>query len=1216
MKEEKNWLLTTMVTLLLILSMIPLITNTVTAALVDYDDHGICGEKVYVEDDGSFSSGERVYMFITSVTSAWTFESDTDYYKTWVANSSGGFDIAYNFPYRDTVGDYGVLIINHSNVTEYLADTANYTHIDFWFTLTDLYKVEVDPEVIYWDDTDRQDFTISIYNWTGTSYSLLKEPVRFIFWEPDGIMDVVNGTTNNGEVDTDALFNWTAPAGNAEANYTLEITQWNDTDIFLADIFVPVRYHLTELSHTSVGYGDEVTITGKLIDGGDDVVEDVRILVVSPTNLSEGTSVVKTSNSGRFSYYVNFDEAGTWYIGTYDTTGGEFRPTDDETTRTIPGFIWYETIECKSQTGSIDVDPDETTKGFNVSFDITCYDHNDDELENAYVYITGIDLYYNGNFQDDDNVTEIGITDEDGWIEIDDILIFDDTGSVTFLFTYDDTFDNYDTDDDGDLEDEDVQPNIYAEKKVTVKSPAAMNVFIDYEGKDRVLLGEIPSSADTDGYDDPPAADDEWGNWSDYIDIQVYGKANDIPKNATITITGCGIDETYDEEDELYEAPDDYGHYRFLISPRQGGILTVTVTNGSLSATEDIEIEGLEADATTSIGDDKKITVDKNETIYFTTDTYYAEVHVLLYDEDWAYLGTLNETIGNRTEGNGKDGIYEFYPDVSHLGYLVISAKEGYEANYSFYGYDIVEIEPEYDLIVTVTEPDAANDTLTAGLEYDIVIEITNLTGYELDYADIDSVIIELLDDDMEVLENQFGTSYTEDSDTLSHDEDNIWTYDDWTPQSNGTVRITVKAWEGKHAGNNTGVTVDWATFEYNPIKLTAGIDLEDVGVEVYAYDALGNIIPEETFEMWWYNSSEDGVDIAVDSLTDPEDLWAGNSTGDIDLDDDGMAMLWFDYVGNYSQSYYAKLNGVNTSGMLEIDYPDFEVTPTVIFVGIVNEVEIIAKDWAGNLLEGVNITFWPSIAGALAAVPDPVTTDEDGFAVLSLEPVATGTLNLSLARGIHYVEGQLNWTNLLTDTTIQVTTKKPLEITVSQSPIFEGETLTVMVKSEGDPVEDVSVHFGTETKTTDADGEATFTAPNPGVESAVYIIKAEKTGYITDSLSITVIKVWHISIIGPSESPSSGEEFTITIIAKGSPLAGATITFDGKTYTSGGDGKVTLTAPEVDEEEEFTITATFDPYMDGTLVITVTAGGIPGFELVALIAALGVAFILLRRRR
>ena len=37
-----------------------------------------------------------------------------------------------------------------------------------------------------------------------------------------------------------------------------------------------------------------------------------------------------------------------------------------------------------------------------------------------------------------------------------------------------------------------------------------------------------------------------------------------------------------------------------------------------------------------------------------------------------------------------------------------------------------------------------------------------------------------------------------------------------------------------------------------------------------------------------------------------------------------------------------AKLNGVNTSGKLYVDWPDFEVDPMVIYVGIVNEVEVM----------------------------------------------------------------------------------------------------------------------------------------------------------------------------------------------------------------------------------------------------------------------------------
>ena len=82
--------------------------------------------------------------------------------------------------------------------------------------------------------------------------------------------------------------------------------------------------------------------------------------------------------------------------------------------------------------------------------------------------------------------------------------------------------------------------------------------------------------------------------------------------------------------------------------------------------------------------------------------------------------------------------------------------------------------------------------------------------------------------------------------------------------------------------------------------------------------------------------------------------------------------------------------------------------------------------------------------------------------------------------------------------------------------------------------------------------------------------------------------------------------------------LAGATVTVDGTdTYTSGADGKITLTAPDVTEQTTITVTAAYENYQTGTLTITIDpSGGVPGFELLTLIAALGVAFILLRRRR
>jgi hypothetical protein len=149
----------------------------------------------------------------------------------------------------------------------------------------------------------------------------------------------------------------------------------------------------------------------------------------------------------------------------------------------------------------------------------------------------------------------------------------------------------------------------------------------------------------------------------------------------------------------------------------------------------------------------------------------------------------------------------------------------------------------------------------------------------------------------------------------------------------------------------------------------------------------------------------------------------------------------------------------------------------------------------------------------------------------------------------------------------------------------------------------------------TDGNGQAVFTVPDPGVDSAVYTIIAEKTGYFTEEKTLTVIKIWDVTIIAPKTAPGLGQEFTLTILAKGSPLAGATVEFNGKTYTSGADGKLTITAPN--KAGDYTVTASYESYGTATVTITIGEdGGVPGFELITLIAALGVALILIRRRR
>ena len=119
----------------------------------------------------------------------------------------------------------------------------------------------------------------------------------------------------------------------------------------------------------------------------------------------------------------------------------------------------------------------------------------------------------------------------------------------------------------------------------------------------------------------------------------------------------------------------------------------------------------------------------------------------------------------------------------------------------------------------------------------------------------------------------------------------------------------------------------------------------------------------------------------------------------------------------------------------------------------------------------------------------------------------------------------------------------------------------------------------------------------------------------------MTVVNVPKLTIIPPSGKVYGTKDFVVTVADdEGQAIIGAQVTFNGADYFTGAGGSVTLTAPDVKEtSKDYTLTATFAGFESAstaTLTIYKTQGGIPGFELVTLIAAIGVALILLRRRR
>jgi len=229
-------------------------------------------------------------------------------------------------------------------------------------------------------------------------------------------------------------------------------------------------------------------------------------------------------------------------------------------------------------------------------------------------------------------------------------------------------------------------------------------------------------------------------------------------------------------------------------------------------------------------------------------------------------------------------------------------------------------------------------------------------------------------------------------------------------------------------------------------------------------------------------------------------------------------------------------------------------------------------------------------------------TTDADGKALFAFTPPTTGYIEILVE-------------NRTSDTKIRVTScSLYLDVDAQAN---EGVDFTVTVRNNtaaGAALANAAVTFNRVTKTTDSSGEVTFKAPAVTV-ARQYKIVATKDGYAEASEDILILNIPKLIIVVVGEI-AAGSTFDVVIADDaGNAVVGATITINQKIYTTGAQGIATITAPS--EEGTYTITATFPGYTDAEpITITIEAGGIPGFELLTLIAALGVAFILFRRRR
>lgn len=1199
-KEGKKRLGSILIVLALMFSMIVILNQPALAAPAAPD--------IYISKTDNLTYGETIWVNVSGLT------PDEDY-GIWIENETGGWDenvseatadaygrisVEVEIPYRNPLGNYNLSVRNMTGATEVENETIQIKN-------TYLVKMKVNNVEVHnllhnrtYENGGVLELTFELYNGS----NLINWDIDAVLMDPTGAQ-VDTKTVNNGKWTPNIVTFDYFDDGNREVNYWLNLTS-NLTSVTEhsgeeTNTSIPVKLNVTVTNlPTDITYGDEVSsvyvyVKDWSVDDNKDLnVNGYNVKVYAPALDGKYIEVYSTNTGSNGRAILDFDttkgSAGTWYIGTYNTGTYRINETDK---LNISNFIAYKSFIVESDNrATLKVEsPSEIVSGFNTTINVSAYVSDPTKPENDYydelnLHVTGIDAYYNSTKYDAEDIVTVnaiqtGYSSNHRYAYYEFNITFNKTGTGTIIATHPESNDVL-----MEWPNKDLKANITGTVTFSVVSPAAMTIIVD-DMVDKVLVDET---------------DCEWKNGSQTITVKVYGDNQDDQMNASIEITGCGLDISIDEEDAVddgYQTAGQTGVYNIEISPKTAGTITIKVTNDTEDKTvsKDFTVKGLYGTVTTSVGDDLEIPVESEEKIIATvTNGQYAEVHVTYYDENWNFKECLNDSVGDNTAGNGLNGIFEFditKDDIDDgVGYIVVAASAG--ANYM---YDIIEVVPVHDLVVQIITPANATELLlTVGLKHTYELKVYDPDGNLME--DIDTVIGEILDEEDEVLQTV----------NFAEKTGSIWRISNWVPRYAGTFVITATNDTGvnEHDGN-VSLTVGHATISYSPDTATAGIEIEDLEVEVTGVDANGNPLPEGTKLCL---NIEDNGSIEIGSTT-------------VTLDKEAKGTFTIDKVGDNATKINATLleyfdpNDADanlTIGEFSVNYPVFTVTPSEIYIGYPTQITITAKDNEGNPIEGINLTLIPSVGGVLASQPDPVETDENGMVILTVSPQASGKLNVTIARDVKYENGQLNWTNaVITDTYITVTGIKTMTIAVSKSPIYQGETLTVTITYGATPISDVEVTLGTVTVKTGADGTAQFTVPDPGVEYAIMKVMAKKTGYISVSEDITVLKKWTITITGPSEV-NTEDVFAVTVIAKGSGLAGATVTFEGQTKTTDNQGKAEFKAPK--DEGTYTVTATYENMQTGTLSITVKQKPTPGFELLTLIIALGVAFILLRRRR
>jgi len=654
-----------------------------------------------------------------------------------------------------------------------------------------------------------------------------------------------------------------------------------------------------------------------------------------------------------------------------------------------------------------------------------------------------------------------------------------------------------------------------------------------------------------------------------------------------ITVTG---DFLWPVDEDSFYYVDGEGWWLDVLPTMPGGSIIISIDwPGDDNGTDSETIEVVNGSFVTTnidsfpVGENITLSVtvkDMDQESLKYADVYLVWEDLILTPESEPYA--FNDTSGDNSVGYGRNGEYSFLVDTDQQGeyaprYLAVAV---YDPSSGLSGYAMVDMQKRHNMRVNATPM-----TVYAGDSVDYDITVSLLDGGSPDESSHGGLSV--------MIYNETGDEVTDpDISSLVAPITGDATITDY-PIVFAAGTYYLYAYNDTHdsQGYNATIIVTAYTVTFSPSVLAWLIDTStNITFQVMpATDGTLKLL-NMTSTNGTYLEHETYVDIA-------------NGTGVLDeINATTLGNVTFEFEPFGGEYRHAE-------GLLRITTATATPSPATIYNGEATLVTItITHPATGTPLEDVRVGLDHGMElneTILAKLPSDQFTDSAGRVQFSITADASGEVTI-------YIENETDPDN---EFVITATARKPMTISLNPS-VDEGKTFTVEAKSNGVLITDATVTFTFDGQTwPTTTGVATLTAPTVAT-SIAYSISATAEGYVPASGAIVMILNIPKLIVAISGEVKAGQTFTLTVADDtGSAVIGATVSFDGKTYTTGAGGVVTITAPS--KEGSYPVTATFPGYDPLSSTVTVTAGGgIPGFELLTLIAAIGVAFLLLRRRR